>query len=148
MHRGQCSTPFGRSFNRSKTCRLNGQKACGFDNIHPFVLKACASVFTKTVSMVFKDSVQSAIVPDAWKLANITPIFKKGSFLDPANYRPVLLTSVLSKELEKVIREAMTEHIKRCSFLSNAQHGFVAARGCLSNLLLTRLIEHLLEATM
>ena len=33
-------------------------------------------------------------VPDDWKVANVTPIFKKGSKGDPGNYHPVSLTSV------------------------------------------------------
>jgi hypothetical protein len=38
-----------------------------------------------------------------WKLANVSPIFKKGDKSKPANYRPVSLTSVCCKVIEHII---------------------------------------------
>ena len=42
---------------------------------------------------IFNRSLQDSSVPEGWKIANVTPICKKGSKLSAGNYRPVNLTS-------------------------------------------------------
>ena len=39
-----------------------------------------------------------------WKLGNIVALFKKGAKTDPGNYRPVSLTSIICKLMEKLVR--------------------------------------------
>jgi len=43
--------------------------------------------------MIFNRSLDDGIVPQDWKMPNVTPLFKEGSRHDPGNYRPVSLTS-------------------------------------------------------
>jgi len=40
------------------------------------------------------------VVPEEWRIANVTPVFKKGKKEDPGNYMPVSLTSIPGKMLE------------------------------------------------
>ena len=47
-----------------------------------------------------KESLQAGRVPEDWKVANETPLFKKGGRQQMGNYRPVSLTSVIGKILE------------------------------------------------
>ena len=51
-------------------------------------------------------------MPDEWKLANVTPIFKKDSKSLPSNYRPISLTSVVCKMLETLIRDKLVKHLE------------------------------------
>ena len=51
------------------------------------------------------------------------------------NYRPVSLTSILCKSLQKIIRAHICQHLLQHSMLSPAQHGFLKNRSCLTNLL-------------
>jgi hypothetical protein len=110
-------------------------KSTGWDGVHPHVLKHCAEGFASPVATLFKLSITTAAVPKAWRRANVTPIFKKGSKLEPGNYRPVSLTSILCKELEKLIKTAIVEHLNLNKLVSPAQHGFVKRKGCVTNLL-------------
>ena len=45
-------------------------------------------------SLIFKASLHQQHLPSDWKTAHITPVFKKGSRKNPANYRPISLTSI------------------------------------------------------
>jgi hypothetical protein len=45
------------------------------------------------------------VVPEDWRRANVTPIFKKGVKSAAGNYRPVSLTSVCCKIQELIIRD-------------------------------------------
>ncbi|KAK4815290.1 hypothetical protein QYF61_026195 [Mycteria americana] len=85
-------------------------------------------------------------VPADWRLANVTPIFKKGWKEDPGNYRSVSLTSVLGKLMEQIILSAITWHVGNNQGIKPSQHGFRKGRSCLTNLIsfydkVTRLVD-------
>ncbi|KAK4814685.1 hypothetical protein QYF61_025511 [Mycteria americana] len=85
-------------------------------------------------------------VPADWRLANVTPIFKKGRKEDPGNYRPVSLTSVPGKLMEQIILSAITRHVENNQGIRPSQHGFRKGRSCLTNLIsfydkVTRLVD-------
>ena len=66
----------------------------------------------------------------------ITPIYKNsGAKSDPANYRPVALTSQLTKLFERVFHRAILNHLIDYNLLKESQHGFRPGRGTLSQLL-------------
>ena len=75
------------------------------------------------------------MVPSVWKVANVVPIFKKGSKGDAANYRPVSLTCVVGKLMERIIKEDIVEHLTRNRIILESQHGFMESRSCVTNLL-------------
>ena len=75
-------------------------------------------------------------VPHDWRNANVTPLFKEGKRTIPQNYRPVSLTSQVSKLMESIIRDCIIEHLKEHKLVKGSQHGFVSGKSCLTNLLL------------
>ena len=75
------------------------------------------------------------VTPENRRKANVTPIHKKGDKNDPANYRPVSLTSQVCKVLISIVREQITDHLKEFNLLSEEQHGFREGRSYLSILL-------------
>jgi len=60
---------------------------------------------------------------------------KSGLASDPANYRPISLTSVFCKLLERVINRQMIQYLQRHKLLSGQQHGFLTKRSMVTNLL-------------
>lgn len=101
------------------------------------MLKSCAQTLSCPLGILFKRSLLEGRVPYHWKEANITPIFKKGSRVEAANYRPVSLTSIVSKVLESLIRNRLMRYLTKENLISNAQHGFVSKKSCTTNLLET-----------
>ncbi|KAK4826972.1 hypothetical protein QYF61_012913 [Mycteria americana] len=121
-------------------------KSMGPDEIHPRVLKELADVLTKPLSIIYQQSWLTGEVPADWRLANVTPIFKKGRKEDPGNYRPVSLTSVPGKLMEQIILSAITRHVENNQGIKPSQHGFRKGRSCLTNLIsfydkVTRLVD-------
>ena len=74
-------------------------------------------------------------VPPIWKTAIIVPVFKKGDPTDVQNYRPISLTCVASKIMERVIVQQMTSYFMKCNLINNSQHGFIVNRSTCTNLL-------------
>ena len=118
-----------------KLLKLKEDKSPGPDGIHPMVLKSCAVAVADPLSRIYQESFDSGIIPNDWKTATITPIFKKGSRKDPSNYRPISLTSICCKILESLIRHSLTAFLEEQSFLSKKKHAFIRGRSCLTNLL-------------
>ena len=69
---------------------------------------------------------------DIWRKAVIAPIYKKDQRSDPGNYRPVSITSVISKIMESINRDAIVDHMTKNDLFADEQHGFVPGRDCVS----------------
>ena len=113
---------------------LNKKKSPGPDNMHPKLLQEVSAEVVKPLTLLFQKSIAEGKLPDNWKKANITPIYKKGSRSEAGNYRPVSLTSVVCKLLESIIRDHILDYLNKSVFTAE-QHGFVKGRSCLTNLL-------------
>ena len=125
---------------------LKENKACGPDNIPPRVLKTAAEPISSCLQLLFTASLAKGTVPDDWKLANITPVFKKGERFKASNYRPVSLTTICSKLMEHVVVSQVMQHFDHHSILTDCQHGFRAGRSCETQLLdLTQELHQHLE---
>lgn len=74
---------------------LKPAESPGPDGLHPRALKEAAELIAKPLTLViFNKSIEEGVVPDDWKVAHVTALFKKGKTASPGNYRPVSLTSV------------------------------------------------------
>ena len=127
---------------KKKLEQLRPNSAPGPDKLWPRVLCSLSSVISFPLTIIFTKCLEEESVPPDWKVANVTPIFKKGSKGMPGNYRPVSLTCVLCKVMESLIRDAIVSHLERYNLLRHSQHGFMAGKSTLSNLL-----EYLEELT-
>ncbi|KAK4828086.1 hypothetical protein QYF61_023146 [Mycteria americana] len=77
---------------------LETHKSMGLDGIHPRVLRKLAEVLTKPLSIIYQQSWLTGEVPVDWRLANVTPIHKKG-------------WKETGKVMEQIILSAITQHI-------------------------------------
>ena len=94
---------------------LNTNKSTGPDDLHPRLLKELAEHIAEPIAILFNKVLEDSKLPRDWKMAYISAIFKKGSRSLPANYRPISLTCILCKILERFIR---TKVFFVCFFLS------------------------------
>ena len=103
---------------------LNPYKASGPDNLLSKFLKEAASEVAPALQLIFTASLQQGKVPDVWKIAEVTPIFKKGDRSTPSNYRPISLTAICSKVMEHILHSQIMQHLDAHNILSNQQHDF------------------------
>ena len=108
--------------------QLKTDKSPGPDELHPRILKEIADVLSPYLTKIYKISLETCKLPDDWKKAQITPIYKKGDRKLPGNYRPVSLTCIACKIFESLIRNKIMEHIETNKILSERQYGFVNGR--------------------
>ena len=115
---------------------INPRKAIGPDQIPNQALKIAAVEIAPVLQFIFQRSLDTGELPLDWRKANITPIFKKGATTDPANYRPVSLTSTCCKLLEHIIDSNLMRHLSKHNILAEHQHAFRKNRSCGSQLIL------------
>ena len=116
---------------------LDGNSSMGPDNIHPLLLKACRQVLAYPLYLIFQKSLQSGELPYIWKCSSVVPLFKNGSRFNPLNYRPISLTSVCCKVLERLIVVHVMNYLESNNLLTPHQFGFRKGRCTEDQLLLT-----------
>ena len=109
----------------STVCKkLNRHSAAGPDDVPPFLLVDGGSALHSFLAHFFSALLQRGYAPSSFRLAYIFPIFKgeKNSRSAPASYRPISLTSVVSKLMERCVLPLLQSRIE--PFLSPLQAGF------------------------
>ena len=66
--------------------KTSPRKATGPDCILARILKDCASELAPILSIIFNKSLLEGRVPEDWRHANVTAVFKKGTRHDTSNY--------------------------------------------------------------
>jgi len=86
------------------------------------VLRDLADVIAEPLSTIFERSCRTGEVPEDWRKAKVTPIFKNDKKEDAGNYRPVSLTSIPGKVMEQLILEVIIKQVEE-KIISSSQHG-------------------------
>ena len=137
--RGPCFTlmPVSRHFILTQLNSFNSKKSTGLDDISPRFLKDGAPVLVGPITHIVNLSILTETVPSELKRAKVVPLYKKGSRLDPGNYRPVSILSALSKLLERAVNSQLVNHLNSRNLLYEYQSGFrnrYSTDTCLINL--------------
>lgn len=101
--------------------------------MHPLVLRELSDVIARRFSIIFGPTWQLGEVPKDWRSTNGTPVFKNKKE-DLAKYRPVRLSSIPSKVMERLILETTCRHMNDWKIMRNSQHEFTKWKACFSNL--------------
>ena len=78
-------------------------------------------------------SMRTGCLPELWKKANVTPVYKKDDKSKVKNYRPVSLLCIVSKIMERTIVDHVYEFVR--DDIHPMQHGFVKGKSCCTQLL-------------
>lgn len=120
------------------------RKSPGPDEVPSWVLKKFASDLAPAITCIFNQSVRQGIVPPCFKDANITPIPKCTNARQVSDFRPISLTPLLSKILEKlVVLNWILPFVK--DKLDPSQFAYIPGPGKGTSTALTLLHHHILK---
>ena len=115
---------------------LNTNKSPGPDGLHPNMLKQIRYSIYEPLCLLFNQIIKSNKLPNSWKKANISAVYKKsGPRSEAKNYRPISLTSVICKIFESIIRDHLMNYLNKNNLLSKDQFGFRKNMSCVLQLI-------------
>ena len=129
--------------------KLTLGKAPGEDGILTDIIKTAADAVNNSklrgdntvisaITLLFNFILDREVWPQRWSTGVIFPLHKGGSRLDPGNYRPITLLSVMGKLFGIVIDWRLTKFAERTGMFSDEQGGFRPHRGTPDQILILR----------
>jgi hypothetical protein len=115
--------------------KLKPNKSGGPDGFPPLLFKQLAPALATPLSLIFESLMSVGCIPSEWAHAFVTPIYKGGNASDISNYRPVSLTCIACKLMERIISNDMLAYLRQHNAITAQQHGFLSGRSTTTNLL-------------
>ena len=110
---------------------LENEKSMGFDLIHNLFIKNGTEKLFSYLLKLYNLVLKKGIFPKVWNSANIIPLPKPGrDGIYAKNWRPIALSSVLGKLLEKILAKRLLAYITRNNFIDLHQNGFQINKSC------------------
>ena len=107
----------------------------GCDDIHYQFLKHLPFRSLDSLLRIFNQIWHTGILPDSWKEAIVIPILKPGKdSTNPANYRPIAVTSCICKTMERMVNDRLVWYLEKNKLIATVQSGFRKQRGTLDHL--------------
>ena len=117
------------------TDKIKATKSKGPDNIHPKFVKECKKSMLLPLQLTFTKSLNEGKIPDVWEVGHISATHKNGPRTKAEHYRPINLTSLPGKILERLIRDEIVDYMTKNNFFSPEQHGFMSGETYTTQLL-------------
>ena len=103
---------------------LEDKSSSGHDRISNKLLKVIKFHISKSLTIIINQMITGGIFPNAFKVAKIFPIFKKGDSSLLVNYRPISLLPTISKIFDEVIHDQMCGYFNNFNLLAEQLCGF------------------------
>ena len=88
------------------------------------VLRECADIISSSICKIFNTSLKRGVLPNDWKCARVTPLFKQGEKTDISNYRTILVVSTVVKVFERIVYDQVYSFLSEHHIFSKHQSGF------------------------
>ena len=88
------------------------------------MLLLCDNSVVLPLRVIFQNIIVTSTYPDMWKLANVTPIYKKGDKQLIKNYRPISLLPICGNMFEKIIFNNLYSYLNANNLITKNQSGF------------------------
>ena len=124
---------FGQTWNlKPVDCRtvqeilhsLKVNRAAGLDKIPARLLRDAGVDLAPSVTYLINKSIIDETVPDVWKIALVSPLYKNEYKILVQNYRPIAVLPILSKVMERAVYAQLSAHLNQLGFLYLHQYGF------------------------
>ena len=88
------------------------------------------------LALLFNFVLANEVWPSRWQKGIIFPLYKKGNKLNPGNFRPIALLSVMGKVFGRIINQRLTNWSEYLQLFADEQGGFRPHRGCPDQILI------------
>jgi hypothetical protein len=149
VHQPELDRPFTAQEVFVAIRKLRMGSAPGEDGILADIIKTAADAVNNSklragntvvdaMTLLFNFMFTNEVWPERWSTGVITPLFKDGSRLDPSNYRPITLLSIMGKLFGSVVNARLAAFSEATDSISDEQGGFRRARGTPDQILILR----------
>jgi hypothetical protein len=94
------------------------------DEITSKIMKACVPLISRSLCHIHYHPLYTGVFPNSLKISIVGPLFRIGDKISMINYRPISLSTVSSKVMEKVICNRLSHHMHTNNILVPEQFGF------------------------
>ena len=122
---------------------LDNKSSSGYDGLSNTMVKSLKNELHMPLTLIINQMLHTGIYPNAFKIAKVIPIFKKGDPSLLTNYRPITLLPTLLKIFERAISTQLYSFFITNNILCEQQYGFRAGHS--TELAATKLIDHTYE---
>ena len=113
---------------KSIILNLPNSTSVGPDEIPTSLFKSCVDQICLPISDLINEIFATGTFPDAFKIAKIIPLYKKGSKLDPSNYRPLVIQNIFSKIVEKVFTVRLVNYLVKFKLINSSQYAYLKGK--------------------
>lgn len=114
---------------------LKDNKSPGPDNITAELIKHLPNNAKKHLLAIYNHIWTKNVFPEQWRKVIIIPLLKPNkNKSNPTNYRPIALSNVICKLLEKIVNKRLIWFFETRHILNNAQSGFRNGRSTIDHL--------------
>ena len=103
---------------------LDSNKASGYDDISPFILKTAVHIISLPLSIILNLCISNGVFPNNLKVAKVIPVYESGYLNETGNYRSISLLSSVAKIFERVILNRMVSLLERNNLIISTQFEF------------------------
>ena len=114
---------------------IDPSKSNGPDMITGHMIRLCDDSIVLPLKLIFTNILRTSTFPILWKLANVTPVYKKNDKQYIKNYRPISLLPLLSKVFEKILFNKIYKHLTDNNLITSNQSGFRPGDSTINQLL-------------
>ncbi|MBM6549250.1 RNA-directed DNA polymerase [Streptococcus dysgalactiae] len=104
----------------------------GPDGVPPALFKLGGPDIGIFLLNLFTLSMKDSTFPVQWKSSIVIPHHKKGPLYDTSCYRPINHTPIVSRLMERIVKEQIVEFLTSRNLISDRQHGFLKSRSCVT----------------
>ena len=135
MMRPSIRSSSGRSLSETyRTSKTAGRG--GVDGIKNELLKFSGDKTKKLLFIFVRQMFATGYIPEDLNTGRVKLLFKGGDHLNPANYRPITVSSVIVKLFTKIYGARLSEVLEKENILNDCQIGFRPGRGTADALLM------------
>ena len=113
---------------RNEILKLNVNKSCGPDEMHPQILIELVDLASKPLALLLNKSMGEECILQDWKMTYVSLIFEKGTKNNADNCRPISLMSIMCKLIDSLVKNMIMTHMRAENLLSSKQYDFINGR--------------------